>query len=62
VAGLGLAVLPGMGALPPMLVAAALALLAFALLAFRALDAAERGQLRLLLRHPGGLLRAGGAG
>jgi hypothetical protein len=34
----------------------------FTVLALRSLDAAERSQIGALLRHPGGLLRVGGAG
>ena len=51
-----------LGSVPPMLAVGLVALLAFAVLAFRSLDAVERGQIRGVLRHPGGLLRAGGAG
>jgi O-antigen/teichoic acid export membrane protein len=62
VAGAGLAALPAMGSLAPMLAVGLLALVAFAGLVLRSLDPAERGQIRGLLRHPGGLLRVGGAG
>jgi O-antigen/teichoic acid export membrane protein len=62
VAGVGLAVLPAMGSPVPMLAVGLLALLAFAVLALRSLDPAERGHIRGLLRHPGGLLRVGGVG
>lgn len=62
VAGGGLALLPLMGSPTPMLAIGLLALIAFAGLALRSLDPAERGQIRGLLRHPGGLLRLRGAG
>lgn len=62
VAGAGLALLPAMGSPVPMLAVGLLALAGFALLALRSLDPEERGQIRGLLRHPGGLLRVGGAG
>jgi O-antigen/teichoic acid export membrane protein len=57
-AGLGLALLPAIGSLSLMLATGLLVLLVFAALALRSLDPAERGQLRGLLRHPTGLLRA----
>jgi O-antigen/teichoic acid export membrane protein len=59
-AGIGLALLPAMGSLPAMLATGLLALLVSGALALRSLDPAERGQLRSLLRHPAGLLRAEG--
>ncbi|MFZ4407471.1 MAG: flippase [Paracraurococcus sp.] len=61
-AGIGLAVMPLPGTLSVALAAALLALAAFTVLALRSLDAAERSQIGALLRHPGGLLRVGGAG
>lgn len=62
VAGVGLALLPAMASPAAMVAAGSLALAGFAWLALRSLDPAERDQIRGLLRHPGGLLRVGGAG
>ncbi|TDH64012.1 flippase [Dankookia rubra] len=62
VAGAGLALLPAMASSPAMLAVGLLALGSFAGLALRSLDPGERGRIRDRLRHPGGLLRLGGAG
>jgi O-antigen/teichoic acid export membrane protein len=58
--GLGLALLLAAPSVPALLGLGGLALAAFAVLALRALEVEERGLLRHLFRHPGGLLRAGG--